>query len=450
MQHTQNARCIITLRRSIFGELHKFERHKLVIRVPLPAMRVQFFLICMLLILSGASQAQLASPLALWVQLGDLTEARALVNGTVCPLLMRDGAPLPMSVRAAATPDFPLLCGAPIPAGTKAVTFNGTALPLPVSNPQRILVLGDTGCRIKDPELQACNDPKAWVFPKLAAAAAKLKPDLIIDLGDYVSREGQCPARFSGCMDSPFGDNWLAWRTDFFSPAAPLLATAPIILTRGNHEDCTREGAGWLRLMSPMAFNPQAACAPHVAPFFVSFTRLTLAVLDTSGALEADLVPDLASSYADDLAGLARISTPLFMVQHRPIWGAISGPLDIPIGGNATLSAGVNKSGIPANVDLMLSGHIHGFEAMNYYDGFPPQIIGGNGGDLLHDIPRLLKGAVFQGTLAAGVKDGVSASGFGFLVLRPAGSDWFVDTYDQDGTLKFQCRLKNRRIDCAK
>ena len=71
--------------------------------------------------------------------------------------------------------------------------------------------------------------------------------------------------------------------------AAPLLAAAPIILTRGNHEDCTREGLGWLRLMSPQAFDPQAPCAAHVAPLLVPLGDLTMAVLDTASAPETDL-----------------------------------------------------------------------------------------------------------------------------------------------------------------
>ena len=48
------------------------------------------------------------------------------------------------------------------------------ALPLPVAKPERILVLGDTGCRIKGAAIQACNDADKWPFPRLAAAAAAL------------------------------------------------------------------------------------------------------------------------------------------------------------------------------------------------------------------------------------------------------------------------------------
>ncbi len=131
---------------------------------------------------------------------------------------------------------------------------------MPVLHPQRILVLGDTGCRIKGASLQACNDPAQWPFPQLAAAAASLKPDLVIHVGDYLYRESACPAGNQGCAGSPWGDNWTTWQADFFTPAAPLLAAAPIVLARGNHEDCKRAGPGWTRLQGPAAFD-----RPHLA-----------------------------------------------------------------------------------------------------------------------------------------------------------------------------------------
>ena len=77
-------------------------------------------------------------------------------------------------------------------------------------------------------------------FAALATAAAALKPDLVIHLGDYLYRETPCPASFAGCAGSPYGDNWAAWNADFFVPGAPLLAAAPWIVIRGNHEDCAR------------------------------------------------------------------------------------------------------------------------------------------------------------------------------------------------------------------
>jgi hypothetical protein len=401
-----------------------------------------------LLFLPLSLHAAVAAPLAAWVQLGDTAEVRAVVADAACPTLLRDGRVEVMVARAPASADFPLICSAPVASDTKLLSLDGKVLPLPTQTASRILIVGDTGCRITVSQLQACNDPKAWVFPKLAAAASALKPDLVIHLGDYVSRESACPARFSGCEGSPFGDNWGAWSADLFSPAAPLLAAAPVIFARGNHEDCNRQGPGWLRLMGSGAFDQTVPCALHVAPYAVRFGSVTLAVLDTASAPETETVDSMASAYAEDLQSLAKLPSPVWMLQHRPIWGAISGPLDIPIGGNLTLGAAIRKVPIPANVELMLSGHIHGFEAMNYYSGVPPQIISGNGGDLLHDIPRILKGAIFQGTLDVTVKDGVSASDFGFLLMTKTDGGWTIDAYDADGNRTKQCHLKDRRVDC--
>ena len=130
---------------------------------------------------------------------------------------------------------------------------------MPVASPQRILVVGDTGCRIKGAALQACNDPAPGLFRRLAAAAARLKPDLVIHVGDYLYRESACPAGNAGCAGSPWGDNWITWQADFLTPAAPLLAAAPIVLVRGNHEDCRRSGAGLLRLQGPSGFEAAGA-----------------------------------------------------------------------------------------------------------------------------------------------------------------------------------------------
>ena len=95
-------------------------------------------------------------------------------------------------------------------------------------------------------------------FPRWPAAAAKFKPDLVIHVGDYLYRESACPPGNQGCAGSPWGDNWTTWKADFFDPAAPLLAAAPIVLVRGNHEDCKRAGPGWTRLQGPTAFDCRA------------------------------------------------------------------------------------------------------------------------------------------------------------------------------------------------
>ncbi len=100
-------------------------------------------------------------------------------------------------------------------------------------------------------------------------------------------------------------------------------------------------------------------------------------------------------------------------------------------------------------MELLLSGHIHAFEAMNYKDKAPPQIIiAGGGGDKLDDTPKHLKGAIFQGSSGVSVKDGLSIDGFGFLLLTKAASGWDIQLYDQDGAPVRKCVFAGGRVDC--
>jgi hypothetical protein len=358
-----------------------------------------------------------------------------------------------MTVRAAASDKFPLVCGAPLQPGVQA-SINGVPLPAPTASPRRILVLGDTGCRIKGGTVQECNDAAKWPFPQLAAAAAKLKPDLIVHVGDYLYRESACPPGNAGCAGSPWGDNWTTWQADFFTPAAPLLAAAPVLLARGNHEDCNRAGAGWQLLMGPGAPTP---CAAHVPLYTVALHGLTLGVLDDAVSGETELDRDMAKTYAAEINSLTG-PQPAWFIHHRPTWAAITGPLGIPVGGNMTLmQAALNnqaegKPMLPANVELQLSGHIHSFEALNYEGHVPPQIVAGNGGDNLDVTPKNLRGAAFIGHSGVRVADGLSVGGFGFLLMARVKTGWTVDLYDSDGRQTRQCHFRDGakpRLDCA-
>jgi hypothetical protein len=394
-----------------------------------------------------------------WVQATDGGyEARMVTAAAVCPALHTDKGDVAMTVRAAADANFALTCSAPIPAGAKTAAIGGTALPVPVAHPQRILVLGDTGCRIKGATLQACNDPAQWPFPQVAAAAASLKPDLVIHVGDYLYRESACPPGNQGCAGSPWGDNWTTWKADFFDPAAPLLAAAPIVLARGNHEGCKRAGPGWTRLQGPGAFD--GTCKVHQPLYTVDLGGLTLAVLDDAVSDEPALDRDVAKVYADEIDGLAKLSAPVWFVHHRPTWAAISGPLGIPIGGNMTLieasriAMAERLPPMPHSVELMLSGHIHTFESINFNQDVPPQIVAGNGGDNLDVTPLNLRGSQFMGHSGITVADGLSVGGFGFLVMTKAPDGWTIDLYDPAARPKGQChftapqKAKRGRLDC--
>jgi len=401
----------------------------------------------MLLAVPAAAQEQ---TLAQWVQFapGGGQEARAVTAAAACPSITVDGAAVAMAERAPPSTYFPVrLCSLILPTHAKSATLDGKALPLVTKTPQRILVFGDTGCRIKGKAIQNCNDPRQWPFPEIAAQAAKLKPDLVVHVGDYLYRESPCPDGDKRCAGTPWGDNWPAWDADFFTPAAPLLAVAPWAIVRGNHEDCERSGPGWLRLLGPDPVNPVAGCTGHIPLYTVPLGDVNLAVMDDADAPDTTIDSDLRTEYEADFTALSRSKGPLWLVAHRPIWGAVT-LYGLNVGGNRTLIAALSDPGWLANTSLMLGGHIHTFEALNYDNKLlPPQIIAGFGGDSLDAAPADLSGVNLSGTR---VKDGLSIGGFGFLLMTHEHGGWRIDVHKMDGSIEKVCRFANRRLDCPK
>lgn len=397
-------------------------------------------------------------PLA-WVQYAPAgtPEVRAVVAGERCPLLTLDAQTITMQVRAKATDAFPTECSAVLPRGVKQAFLmpqNATAqprfLPLPPMEPKRIAVVGDGGCRIKGGIVQECQDGEKWPFARIVTAVAAVKPDLVIHVGDYISREQPCPTENSACQGMPYGDVWAAWAADFFTPAAPLLARSPFVFVRGNHEDCTRSGPGYLRVLGPQPFDPHAPCTVHQAPFFVPLGPVTLAVMDVAAASDTEADPRMVAALRQDFAALKGATDPTWLVLHRPIFAAISGPLGLPVGGNISLIEALGDDRPDAAVRMMLSGHIHSFEVLNYgpEDHMPPQLVAGIGGDELHATPDRLKGTIFQGWSGVRVADGLSDSRFGFVLLTHETDRWRIEQFDVEGHVLRRCLLDAGRIDC--
>jgi hypothetical protein len=212
---------------------------------------------------------------------------------------------------------------------------NGQTLSLPSSSPQKIVVVGDTGCRVNRADIQNCtgNSPgEPWNFAEVAEAIAAANPDLIIHVGDFHYREsGTCDAR---CDQNNIGYNWVSWQADFFDPAQTILKQAPWIFIRGNHEDCERAWRGWYYFLDPhpLPDNPweQANCQDYTDPYVIPFDTHNILVMDNS-EIPDDYVPTpdptTVSRYAEEfnmLEGMAASQKPTWLISHRPIWAIAS------------------------------------------------------------------------------------------------------------------------------
>lgn len=383
-----------------------------------------------------------------WLQFGpEGLEARTIVSGQSCPAVTIDGKAAAMALRAAPDRAYPIrVCSLPVPAGATSVIVAGVALALPLAEPKRILVIGDTGCRLKGKTAQACNDPVAWPFQRNAATGAAMKPDLVIHVGDYHYRETACPAGDAGCAGSPFGDNWAVWQADFFSPAEPLLAAAPWVFVRGNHEICSRGGKGWAHALDPRPYDQAAGCLGQAPPYHVRIGSLDLIVMDDSSADEGAPDMDMAAAFKPQFEALAQVPENSWLLMHRPIWAVVKVKKGELVGGNATLAAATGGT-MSSNVSLMLSGHIHAFEAITYEGGLPPQLVVGEGGDWPdRDTPADLAGlSVFN----ARIKSGVTLSAiFGFAMLEKSAAGWSATSYDTQGKALKHCIIAERAIAC--
>ena len=397
-----------------------------------------------------------AAIFAQWVQLGpDSSASVRAITDEACPAVAFDGVAMAMRVRA--EPDakfanvpssrFPVRsCEADVPAGAKSAAIAGKPLPLPRPDPHRILVFGDTGCRLKMPDqVQDCNDPKAWPFAKIVASAAAAKPDLVIHVGDYHYREDPCPAGRAGCAGTPYGYGWEPWNLDFFVPAEPLLATAPWSMVRGNHEDCERAGEGWFRFLDRA---PMSSACRDLTGIFVS--RLgDFGVVNVDGAFAVDPKKDPDSLVALLRQQLAEISGKIpgdaWLATHRPL-DAMRGSKDKLVTDNQVEEAAFG-SDLPKSVHMLVSGHIHFFQANDFGGEHVPQLVVGMGGDDLEPKPQAsMGGASINGNR---VVSSTTYSGYGYMIWEKQGGLWQGVLYDTDGAKLGTCRLEGRSLSCG-
>ncbi len=286
-----------------------------------------------------------------------------------------------------------------------SVTIGASTLKLPIASPQRLLVLGDTGCRMSSGAQQNCHDPAGFPFAALANYEGQFNPDLIVQAGDYFYRDANCTlggVEFVPGCNNPTNANYETWG---------LLASAPWVMTRGNHESCGRGARGWFALLDPHPFNINlvlcqgnvglttvAGSPVYTGDFTQSYVvpagQVNLLVHDSSFANDSKVDANMAKNYDLDLTNLlANIPGNLsyFYVTHKPTYGLVAGaPMNggdfteqYTFSGNASANSAFVGGKVPAEISMFLSGHIHQFEYVNFNNNtdFAPQLIVGMGGD---------------------------------------------------------------------
>ena len=414
--------------------------------------------------------------------------ARAITAASTCPAIAIDGSrPVQMTLRAAAATlparptaydkdntvpaDFPVtICEASVRAGAARATIGARELPLPKPHPQKIILIGDTGCRMKGVgdagQYQACNDPEKWPFKAIAGIAAAQAPDVVIHVGDYHYRETPCPVGDTGCQGSPYGFSWSSWEPDFFAPGGALLAAAPWIVVRGDHETCDRGGQGWWRLLDPRPLEAMQDCndpandgtGNYSEPYAVPLADdMMFIVFDSAAVRDKALAPGDAEykQYAAQFArafALGATRPHAFFMNHHPILGYNSDGTPTALPGNEALQS-VLKTIVPGalfpmNVEAVLSGHVHMLQIVSFATPQPPIFIPGNGGtDLVPDFtkypagPTPLPGAIVANQLAT--------ARFGFMTMERSGAGWVLTSFDRSGLPLTSCTLFERKASCT-
>jgi hypothetical protein len=447
------------------------------------------------LVVTGGAQAADDPITAAYVLLGEngAAVARVITSAPACPTIQADGKSLSMHLRADSGTEplrttrsdpkdskpsaFPVLtCEATVPTGVAKAVVGGHALALPVVLPKRIVVIGDTGCRLKasDDAYQACNAPNQYPFAKVAAAAAAWKPDLVVHVGDYLYRENACKiGKHPGCAGSPWGYGWDAWNADFFTPGAALLAAAPWVAVRGNHESCNRAGQGWWRFLDPRALVAGRDCndpahddvGDYSSPYAVPLGEgVQIVVMDSSDAPGDPIPPNdpEAAQYRQlyvDMAKLAAQAPYSIVVDHHPLLG-FSAQVDAATQqpylttGNLGLQSAfgaMNPWLFPPTVQMLLSGHVHVWQQVSFSSAHPTQFVTGFSGTQ-EDVVPIPANVPENASVAPGAKvEAFSAwvDGFGFMTLERTGREtWDVEVHDQNGDVVNRCKVTGRHSKC--
>ncbi len=425
-----------------------------------------------------------------WVEIGANNQAiaRLLTPYDVCPAITVDGVTSPMTVRAlpatlpirTTSTDTTIAaamtsgnskpsvfttttCEFLLPAGAAVATVAGVKLPVPKPVVNRVVIVGDTGCRISIGNVyQACGDPAQWPFSVIASVTAGMQPDLVLHVGDYEYRDNPCPPGNTACAGQAWGYGSDAWAADFFAPAAPLLAAAPWIMVRGNHEVCNRAGQGWYRYLDPNPFDGTdvKTCddpandnvGNYNDPWGVSIGDTQFVAFDSSNVSKTAYSPAAFQPYTSELAEAGSLTSNANLLNifavHHPVLGytAANPPTVGSPGLQSVMNAAFPGNYYPPNTGIAIHGHVHDFQAFNFASNHPATFVAGNGGDNLDSaLPATFNPNADLPAPNTIVNAFAYSQEFGFIVMDRVGAvgskNWKFTSYRTNGTIIAVCTM---------
>lgn len=181
----------------------------------------------------------------------------------------------------------------------------------------------------------------------LAAAPPQRRPHLWLLVGDV-----------------SYDDGYAHHFDVFMRKVAPIAATIPLMVVRGNHESVWQGGVA-LRTRFTMP-QPANATAPPGDELFYSLRvgPLHLVMTDTETDFDtADMSDAQVAWVAADLAGVDRAATPWVVAAgHRPLYCTDKSNAEQCGGFAAWLRGKVEATYVAAGVDVVVGAHEHGYE----------------------------------------------------------------------------------------
>lgn len=453
----------------------------------MPTRRAAAFALALLLAGCAAPPPEPAAPAPTpvglqqaWVQAvaGPGWAVRALTGEARCPTLQWAGGSAAMLERSApgeeAAPAgntqpevkptrFTLrACEAAWPAGAAEVQLDGLRLRAPATELRRIVVIGDTGCRLKASErdFQACNDAVAWPLRRVLARALALRPDLIVHVGDYHYRESPCPAGMAGCAGSPWGYGDDAWQADFFAPARELLAAAPWVFVRGNHEACNRAGQAWLRYLDAETGTARRCTddGDFTAPFAVPLSPRSQLIVFDSAEVGSRTPPRGSAAWArwraqlDRVGELAQGRAQSLFLSHHPSLAFSPSLTGLPgsarSGLTPLLQDAFGQRLFPPGVQAALHGHLHIHQLLGFASNHPASLIIGNGGSAASGRIATAAALAREPLPGARVETFQSHTEFGLTLLSATPQGWQLRAFNALGQPLAQCQLSGTQLRC--